>query len=138
MGFGTSPNDAMAATESELDEDEEEPFERPKLSYKSKKKSARSGSASFSGRPAAAAPVDAYDGEDVPATTLNVMHSRNSSRSHVTVPTAAVYGSGVGGGGGGGGENGDEEEPFERPKLSYGGGTGFRSGSAAGPASSSR
>lgn len=115
-----------------MDDDDEEAFERPKLSYKStKKKSARNSigsSASFSERPG----VYMDDDEDgVPTTILNAMHS--TSRSHMTMPAAAVaaaYGEE-------GGENGDEDEPFERAKLSYGGGI-FRSSSGAGPASSSR
>lgn len=110
-----------------MDDDDEEAFERPKLSYKStKKKNARNSigsSASFSERPG----VYMDDEDGVPTTILNAMHS--TSRSHMTMP-AAAYGEE-------GGENGDEDEPFERPKLSYGGGI-FRSSSGAGPASSSR
>lgn len=124
-GFASaSGNPAATATESELDDDDEEPFERPKLSYKSsKKKSGRNNGYTVSERRAV---KDLDDREEVPTTTLNAMHS--TSRSHVMMPTTA--GRGEGARGGGGGEYGDEDEPFERPKLSYGGGV-FRSSSGA-------
>eukprot|EP00752_Nemacystus_decipiens_P011440 g10160.t1 len=132
-GSGTSTTNLdPGATESELDEDDDEPFERPKLSYKSSKKktSRNSTSSSASERPVAATTFT--DDDELPTTTLNVMHSSSSaSRSRVMMPTAAAYG------GEEGGENGDADDPYERPKLSYGGGV-FRSSLGAGPGPWSR
>ncbi|CAM9353198.1 unnamed protein product, partial [Ectocarpus sp. 8 AP-2014] len=105
-GTGSTSRDEQAATESEIDE---EYVDRPKLSYK--KKSSRSSVAR-----------SVFATADGPP-TQNAIH--------------AVQFRSVGGGRGGkagetdgdsdgGGE--DDDEPYERPKLSYGG--GLRSGSS--------
>lgn len=84
----------LAATESELDDDQ---IDRPKLTYK--RKSSRHG------------------------------HSRSRTPSEGEAMARSMYGSSAEGGldvsGGAGHPNGDDwgdEEPFHRPKLSYGGG----------------
>lgn len=133
-GAGVTDDGGNVPTESEADEDH---VERPKLSYKKKNKKR----SSRSSRPAADAGSD-VDGSPY---TLNALHGGS-----IHVGSAVVVGDAEGVGGGGNQdsvyntthgkdswEDFDNEEEYERPKLSYRGG-GLQSTFATAPGSSSR